>query len=208
VIVKPPPDIMACVRCTLLLTNLLMALLGLLLVAGGVWLIVDEGSAEDAVQTIRNNTNIDDTVNSVPRLEEALSEVVTHAYFNYALIGMGVVTFIVSLFGFLGAKKESTCLLTTYSICLILIIALCITAIVLINVQDDVIQKIKNVITEEAGKIELDVEKLKAGSKFLQSLFFGVAACLSSAVFLLSLLLCCRARREERVQGYVDSTRA
>merc|ERR1711909_72554 len=77
-----------------------------------------------------------------------------------------------------------------------------------INVQDDVIQKIKNVITEEAGKIELDVEKLKAGSKFLQSLFFGVAACLSSAVFLLSLLLCCRARREERVQGYVDSTRA
>lgn len=199
---------MACVRYTLLLTNLLMALLGLLLVAGGVWLIVDEGSAEQAAQAILNNTNIEETVSSVPKLEVALQEVVTHDYFNYALIGMGVVTFIVALFGFLGAKKESTCLLTTYSICLVLIISLCITAIVLINVQDDVIQQIKNLIKDEAEKIDIDVEKLKAGSKFLQSLFFGVAAALSSVVFLMSILLCCRARREERVQGYVDSTRA
>jgi len=192
-----------------LVTNLLMAILGLLLVAGGVWLTVDEGSAEEVAQSFLNATNFDESVKDIPNLDKALQEVVTHSYFNYALIGMGVITFLVALFGFQGAKKESTCLLTTYSICLMLIIVLCVTAIVLINVEDDTyINKIKDLIKQGGDKIDLDVDKLKAGSKFLQSLFFGVAAALSTLVLIMSILLCCRARREERVQGYVESTRA
>jgi len=190
-------------------TNLLMAVLGLLLIAGGVWLIVDEGSAEEAVQTVINETKFEESVKEIPNLDKAIQEVVTHPYLNYALIGMGVITFLVALFGFQGAKKESTCLLTTYSICLMLIIVLCVTAIVLINVEDDTyINKIKDLIKQGGDKIDLDVDKLKAGSKFLQSLFFGVAAALSTLVLIMSILLCCRARREERVQGYVESTRA
>jgi len=200
---------MSCVRITLLVTNLLMAVLGLLLIAGGVWLIVDEGSAEEAVQTVINETKFEESVKEIPNLDKAIQEVVTHPYLNYALIGMGVITFLVALFGFQGAKKESTCLLTTYSICLMLIIVLSVTAIVLINVQDDNINKIKDLIKQGGDKIDLDVDELKkAGSKFLQSLFFGVAAVLSTLVLIMSILLCCRARREERVQGYVESTRA
>jgi len=199
---------MSCVRITLLVTNLLMAILGLLLIAGGVWLIVDEGSAEEVAQSFLNSTKLDESVEEIPKLKDALQEVVTHVYFNYALIGMGVVTFIVALFGFQGAKKESTCLLTTYSICLLVIIILSVTAIVLINVQDDNINTIKDLIKQGVDKIDLDVDKLNAGSKFLQSLFFGVSAALSSLVLCMSVLLCCRARREERVQGYVESSRA
>jgi len=200
---------MSCVRITLLVTNLLMAVLGLLLIAGGVWLIVDEGSAEEAVQSVINATNFEESVKEIPGLDKALQEVVTHSYFNYALIGMGVITFLVALFGFQGAKKESTCLLTTYSICLMLIIVLSVTAIVLINVNDDNINKIKELIKQGGDKIDLNTDTLKkAGSKFLQSLFFGVAAALSTLVLIMSILLCCRARREERVQGYVESTRA
>merc|ERR1712112_305339 len=203
-------DTMSCVRITLLITNLLMAILGLLLIAGGVWLTVDEGSAEEVAQSFLNATKFDESVKDIPNLDKALQEVVTHSYFNYALIGMGVITFLVALFGFQGAKKESTCLLTTYSICLMLIIVLCVTAIVLINVQDDTyINKIKDLIKQGGEKIDLDTDQLKkAGSKFLQSLFFGVAAVLSTLVLIMSILLCCRARREERVQGYVESTRA
>jgi len=190
-------------------TNLLMAVLGLLLIAGGVWLIVDESSAEEVTQSVINTTNFEESVKEIPGLDKAIQEVVTHPYLNYALIGMGVITFLVALFGFQGAKKESTCLLTTYSICLMLIIVLCVTAIVLINVEDDTyINKIKDLIKQGGDKIDLDVDKLKAGSKFLQSLFFGVAAALSTLVLIMSILLCCRARREERVQGYVESTRA
>jgi len=201
---------MSCVRITLLVTNLLMAVLGLLLIAGGVWLIVDESSAEEVTQSVINTTNFEESVKEIPGLDKAIQEVVTHPYLNYALIGMGVITFLVALFGFQGAKKESTCLLTTYSICLMLIIVLCVTAIVLINVEDDTyINKIKDLIKQGGAKIDLDTDELKkAGSKFLQSLFFGVAAVLSTLVLIMSILLCCRARREERVQGYVESTRA
>jgi len=199
---------MSCVRITLLVTNLLMAILGLLLIAGGVWLIVDESSAEEVAQTFLNTTKLDESFKEIPKLSDALQEVVTHRYFNYALIGMGVVTLLVAVFGFQGAKKESVCLLTTYSICLMLIIILCVTAIVLINVQDDNINTIKELIKQGGDNIDLDVEKLNAGSKFLQSLLFGVSGVLSSLVLIMSLLLCCRARREERVQGYVESTRA
>merc|ERR1712126_403751 len=204
----PLDTIMSCVRITLLVTNLLMAVLGLLLIAGGVWLIVDESSAEEVTQIVINTTNFEESVKEIPGLDKALQEVVTHPYLNYALIGMGVITFLVALFGFQGAKKESTCLLTTYSICLMLIIVLCVTAIVLINVNDDNINTIKELIKQGGDKIDLDLNKLDAGSKFLQSLFFGVAAALSTLVLIMSILLCCRARREERVQGYVESTRA
>merc|ERR1712126_323326 len=205
-----PDTRMSCVRITLLVTNLLMAVLGLLLIAGGVWLIVDESSAEEVTQSVINTTNFEESVKEIPGLDKAIQEVVTHPYLNYALIGMGVITFLVALFGFQGAKKESTCLLTTYSICLMLIIVLCVTAIVLINVEDDTyINKIKDLIKQGGAKIDLDTDELKkAGSKFLQSLFFGVAAVLSTLVLIMSILLCCRARREERVQGYVESTRA
>lgn len=185
-----------------------MALVGLLLISGGIWLLVDEGSAQDVAQEILNSTNLVETIQSVPKLEGALGEVVTHAFFNYALIGMGVVTLLVALFGFCGAKKESTCLLATYSVCIIIVIILQLTAIVLINAKGDVIKEIKTHIKAEAEKIDIDVENLKAGDKFLQSLFFGVSAALSSLLLLLNIVMCCRVRREERVQGYVDSARA
>merc|ERR1712133_304542 len=97
---------------------------------------------------------------------------------------MALFGFLVALLGFQGTKKKSTCLLTTYSICLILIIVLYVTAIVLINIQQDNINKIKDLIKQGGNKIDLDVDKLKAGSKFLQSLFFGVAAALSTLVLI------------------------
>merc|ERR1712004_658543 len=95
-----------CVRFTLIIANCLLALLGLLLLAGGVWRIVDE------------------VKNGVDGLEEAVKEAASHKYFNYALLAMGGVTLLVALFGFCGAKKESQCLLTLYSICVFIILLL------------------------------------------------------------------------------------
>merc|ERR1712014_471618 len=119
----------------------------------------------------------------------AVKEAASHKYFNYALLAMGGVTLLVALFGFCGAKKESQCLLSLYSICVFIILLLQIAAIVFINV--------------DAAKIDIeDPEKLAPGSKFVQNLFFGVSAGLSA------IILCCRARREERVQGYVEAIQA
>merc|ERR1739838_140497 len=197
-----------CVRYTLLIANSLLALLGLLLLAGGVWRIVDNESLREVANEIRDTQEWDDVKEGVDGLEEAVKEASSHKYFNFALLGMGGITLLVALFGFCGAKKENQCLLSLYSICVFIILLLQIAAIVFINVDDANIKFIKDSISTEAEKIDINVETLNPGSKFIQNLFFGVSAGLSAIIFFFTVTLCCRARREERVQGYVDAIQA
>jgi len=198
-----------CVRFTLIIANSLLALLGLLLLAGGVWRIVDDGSLREVANEIRDTQEWDEVKKGVDGLEEAVKEAASHKYFNYALLAMGGVTLLVALFGFCGAKKESQCLLSLYSICVFIILLLQIAAIVFINVDDANINFIKEKISNEAAKIDIeDPEKLAPGSKFVQNLFFGVSAGLSAIILFFTITLCCRARREERVQGYVEAIQA
>merc|ERR1711936_691782 len=194
-----------CVRFTLIIANCLLALLGLLLLAGGVWRIVDDGSLREVAKEIRDTQEWDEVKKGVDGLEEAVKEAASHKYFNYALLAMGGVT----LLGFCGAKKESQCLLSLYSICVFIILLLQIAAIVFINIDDANISSIKEKISNEAAKIDIeDPEKLTPGSKFVQNLFFGVSAGLSAIILFFTITLCCRARREERVQGYVEAIQA
>merc|ERR1712213_199122 len=126
----------------------------------------------------------------VDGLEEAVKEAASHKYFNYALLAMGGVTLLVALFGFCGAKKESQCLLSLYSICVFIILQ--IAAIVFINVDDANINFIKEKISNEAAKIDIeDPEELAPGSKFVQNLFFGVSAGLSAIILFFTITLCC-----------------
>merc|ERR1712183_312105 len=192
-----------CVRYTLLIANSLLALLGLLLLAGGVWRIVDDESLREVAKDIQDTQE-----GEVTGLEEAVKEASTHKYFNFALLAMGGITLLVALFGYCGAKKENQCLLSLYSICVFIILLLQIAAIVFINVDDANIDFIKKSISAQADEIDIDLEKLQPGSKFIQNLFFGVSAGLSAIIFFFTVTLCCRARREERVQGYVDAIQA
>merc|ERR1712115_390554 len=147
---------------TLIIANSLLALLGLLLLAGGVWRIVDDGSLREVANEIRDTQEWDEVKKGVDGLEEAVKEAASHKYFNYALLAMGGVTLLV----FCGAKKESQCLLSLYSICVFIILLLQIAAIVFINVDDANISFIKEKISNEAAKIDIeDPEKLAPGSK-------------------------------------------
>merc|ERR1712018_748749 len=198
-----------CVRYTLLIANSLLALLGLLLLAGGVWRIVDDESLREVANDIQDTQEWEDVKGEVTGLEDAVKEASTHKYFNYALLAMGGVTLLVALFGSCGAKKESQCLLSLYSICVFIILLLQIAAIVFINVDDANISFIKEKISNEAAKIDIeDPEKLTPGSKFVQNLFFGVSAGLSAIILFFTITLCYRASREERVQGYVEAIQA
>merc|ERR1712016_377049 len=197
-----------CVRYTLLIANSLLALLGLLLLAGGVWRIVDDESLREVAKEIQDTAEWDNVAKEVTGLDDAVKEAAGHKYFNYALLGMGGITLLVALFGFCGAKKENQCLLSLYTICVFIILLLQIAAIVFINVDDANINFIKKSISAQADEIDIDLEKLQPGSKFIQNLFFGVSAGLSAIIFFFTVTLCCRARREERVQGYVDAIQA
>merc|ERR1712012_516394 len=163
----------------------------------------------------------------VDGLEEAVKEAASHKYFNYALLAMGGVTLLVDDGSLREVANEimdtqewdevekgvdgleSQCLLSLYSICVFIILLLQIAAIVFINVDDANISFIKEKISNEAAKIDIeDPEKLTPGSKFVQNLFFGISAGLSAIILFFTITLCCRARREERVQGYVEAIQA
>merc|ERR1712156_243900 len=75
-----------CVRFTLIIANCLLALLGLLLLAGGVWRIVDDGSLREVAKEIRDTQEWDEVKSGVGGLEEAVKEAASHKYFNYALL--------------------------------------------------------------------------------------------------------------------------
>merc|ERR1712165_448057 len=132
-----------CVRFTLIIANCLLALLGLLLLAGGVWRIVDDGSWREVAKEIRDTQEWDEVKNGVDGLEEAVKEAASHKYFNYALLAMGGVTLLVALF-------------SLYSICVFIILLLQIAAIVFINVDDANISFIKEKISNEAAKIDIE----------------------------------------------------
>merc|ERR1711909_238778 len=83
-----------CVRYTLLIANSLLALLGLLLLAGGVWRIVDDESLREVAKDIQDTQEWDDVKGEVTGLEDAVKEASTYKYFNFC-----------------GAKKENQCLL-------------------------------------------------------------------------------------------------
>jgi len=63
-------------------------------------------------------------------------------YFDYTLMGLGGLVFLVSLLGVLGSKRESPCLLRTYSGALLLVLAALVSgAATFLSVGSDVIGK-------------------------------------------------------------------
>merc|ERR1711955_191960 len=88
-------NIKMCVRYTLLIANSLLALLGLLLLAGGVWRIVDDESLREVANDIQDTQEWEDVKGEVTGLEDAVKEASTHK-FNYALLAMGGITLLVA----------------------------------------------------------------------------------------------------------------
>merc|ERR1712106_322397 len=169
--------------------NLVLAVLGLMMIGGGVWLTVDHNQIEEIVGNISNYTASD--IDLPEEAKETFNEIYTHDFFNYFLIGIGGVTFLVSLFGFCGAKKESVCLLTTY-----IVITLQVSAIVIINIQDSNIQQYK---TEAADFLNIELENIEGSHRF-QTVFFGISTAVSLMFLLLTLCLCRSARKPEGYQ--------
>eukprot|EP00091_Calanus_sinicus_P024997 TRINITY_DN9296_c0_g1_i6.p1 TRINITY_DN9296_c0_g1~~TRINITY_DN9296_c0_g1_i6.p1 ORF type:complete len:195 (-),score=31.71 TRINITY_DN9296_c0_g1_i6:103-687(-) len=184
----------SCARLFLVLSNLVLALLGLLMIGGGVWLTVDQGTVKDIVENITNYTT--SQLNLPKEAEETFNNIYSHEFLNYFLIGIGGVTFLVSLFGFFGAKKESVCLLTTYILFTILLIILQVSAIAIINIQDS---NIKQYQAQVGNFLNIELDNMEGSHRF-QTIFFGVSSGISILFLLVSLCFCRSARRPEGYQ--------
>eukprot|EP00092_Neocalanus_flemingeri_P006504 GFUD01007011.1.p1 GENE.GFUD01007011.1~~GFUD01007011.1.p1 ORF type:complete len:195 (-),score=49.20 GFUD01007011.1:372-956(-) len=181
-------------RYFLVISNLAVATLGLLLLAGGVWLQLDQNQVEDVAEKISNYTGSEQNLSD--EAKETFNEIYKHDFFEYFLIGIGGVTFLVSLFGFCGAKKESVCFLSFYIFFTILLIILQVSAIAIINIRDSNINHYKS---EVSNFFNLELEKIEGSHRF-QTIFFGVSSGLSIIFLLVSLWFCRSTRKPEGYQ--------
>ena len=190
--VKPDTIMACCLRFSLLVLYFFLALMGLLLIGGGIWKLYNEKSAKSVEKVLQDNIELKEAVEKVEGLEETLENLeMTHAFVNYALLVVGGVMVLVAGFGYCCAKKESACLLGVYSFAIFIVLILQIAAIFLINFSNKDIEAFKSQVKAEAEKIGLDLDQLK------QTVFFSVTAALSGGILVVTLMRTCRARKEE-----------
>ena len=177
----------ALLKYFLIISNLVIGLLGLLILSGGLWLHFGEGSFEETVEGIKNQTSI--SSEEFKKVDETLETLQQHDNLNYFLLAVGGVAVFVSFFGCCGAKRESVCLLTLYSFLTIILIVLQIAAIVILNIN-------KHLQGEIAEKLEIKLE----GSYDLSTMFFGATTGVS-ILYLIATLCFCRSVKDSETSG-------
>lgn len=108
-----------CLECLLKLLNFFLTLVGLAMVGYGIYLLVeytrldvDNGNSIQLGQQMLLAVSLPDSfLDNLPK-----------AWFIYAFIGIGVILFVISCFGCIGAATRNGCCLTCYSVLVILLI--------------------------------------------------------------------------------------
>merc|ERR1711872_1132004 len=103
---------MSCCRSFLKLSitfaNILFAVIGLLMLLGGLWITYDQNDILEKIANITENTNLPEAQ------KDNLEDLYNYKYLNFLVIRIGALTFLVALIGFCGSVKESSCLLSTH----------------------------------------------------------------------------------------------
>ncbi|CAA3015987.1 tobamovirus multiplication 2A-like [Olea europaea subsp. europaea] len=116
---------MACkgfLECLLKLVNFLLALVGLAMVGYGIYLFVEyKNSSSFIVHSSGELLQLGRPMLMAVSLD-SISDKLPKAWFIYLFIGIGVVLFVISCCGCIGATLRNGCCLTCYSIFVILLI--------------------------------------------------------------------------------------
>ena len=201
-----------CLRALLFVFTSLLLVLGLGLVALGLWLTIDEASLVRVVGELLNVTNTQDGLSDLPRLKSILDEATTLNFLNVVLIAVGGVVFFVALSGFCGARKDSPRLLITFAFFTLVFLALQIALVIHTNNNNgdifaDVWESFNASETEARVVNNTEQESSSPSlmpmlSVFLQS---GLCSLIPAVLLLASLSLACTAGRRKG-RGYIDTT--
>ena len=97
------------------LTSLLLACAGLLVLAGGVWIVADHQAITDAADQIKDDLeNVEDLFSISEDYYSAFNKKGGWINVAYVMVGVGAVTFAVAFLGFIVVHNETVFLLFTY----------------------------------------------------------------------------------------------
>ncbi|KAJ6840752.1 tobamovirus multiplication protein 2A [Iris pallida] len=120
-----------CLECLLKLLNFLLTVSGLAMVGYGIYLLVEWNKISSGGDDPLSPTSYDPEILKLGRpmllvmsLSESILDKLPNAWFIYLFIGIGIILFIISFFGCIGAVTRNGCCLSCYAFLVIVLILL------------------------------------------------------------------------------------
>ena len=176
----------SCLSILILISNVLFCIIGILTLAGGVWLLQDEGSTGDIAFNIMENIKFNE--NELSAVNTGLREIFDNDTIWYWTTGFGVASILTSLSGLLRFKIGSNrlfCLVMHNLVFSILLFILHIAVVAKLHQRNVDIEELKDLHDELRN---LDTEELE-GSGPMQSVLFGVLIAMSCGLGILEFII-------------------
>ncbi|XP_038687093.1 tobamovirus multiplication protein 2A-like [Tripterygium wilfordii] len=180
-----------CLECLLKLLNFLLTLVGLAMIGYGIYLFVEFNRASDDAGGVSLVSYNQDLVQLGRPMLMALSlsanifDNLPKAWFIYVFIGVGVVLFIISCFGCIGAATRNGCCLTCYSVLVILLILVELGCAAFIFFDKSWKEDLP---TDKTGVFDMIYDFLRENWKIVKWVALGVVI-LEALIFLLALMV-------------------
>ena len=190
------------VWCSLCLANFLVSMLGLIMLGGGVWIVLDYQDSQEIKHEMMEDGEDkipDDVKITFENFYSVFSKEGGWLNFGCVSIGIGAVTFAVSFFGFCGVHKKSACLLFTYITLVIIGMILQVGAAVIIYNRCHEMKTISQMMDTES------VIKLSSGKHYEKIFFFLFSGCFSTVVIVLMIVLSVMVR-QAKTEGFKHLT--
>ncbi|XVF51914.1 hypothetical protein PTKIN_Ptkin04bG0222800 [Pterospermum kingtungense] len=180
-----------CLECLLKLLNFLMTLAGLAMVGYGIYLFVEYKKAADTALLLSPVGSDQDLVQLgrpmlvAVSLSSSFFDSLPKAWFIFLFIGVGVVLFVISCFGCIGASTRNLCCLCCYSVLVILLILVELGCAAFIFFDKSWKDELP---TDKTGDFDLIYEFLKENWSIVKWVALGIVV-LEALVFLLALMV-------------------
>ena len=176
----------SCLSIPILISNVLFCIIGILALAGGVWLLQDEGSTGDIAFNIMENIKFNE--NELSAVNTGFREIFDNDTIWYWTTGFGVASILTSLSGLLRFKIGSNrlfCLVMHNLVFSILLFILHIAVVAKLHQRNVDIEDLKDLHDELRN---LNTEELE-GSGPMQSVLFGVLIAMSCGLGILEFII-------------------
>ncbi|KAJ6706014.1 TOBAMOVIRUS MULTIPLICATION PROTEIN 2A [Salix purpurea] len=185
---------MACKGCLewlLKLLNILLTLVGLAMIGYGIYLFVEYTRTDDNVALVstlgdgQGLTQLGRPMLMAVSLSDSISDKLSKAWFIYVFVAVGVILFIISCFGCIGAATGNGCCLTCYSILIVLLILVELGCAAFIFFDKSWKEEIP---ADKTGDFGMVYEFLKQNWNIVKWVALGIVI-LEALIFLLALVV-------------------
>ncbi|KAL3598737.1 hypothetical protein D5086_006655 [Populus alba] len=180
-----------CLECLLKLLNFLLTLVGLAMIGYGIYLFVEYTRADDSVALVstlsddQGLTRLGRPMLMAVSLSDNILDKLPKAWFIYLFVAVGVILFIISCFGCIGAATRNGCCLTCYSVLIILLILVELGCAAFIFFDKSWKEEIP---PDKTGDFDMLYDFLKEKWNIVKWVALGIVI-LEALIFLLALLV-------------------